>query len=117
MNRAEVAGVLREVRFRWTPAGEPAVIAQLWTGRPQLWADARQAPSEQPVPVRAVGPIAERIARAEGCRVRVEGVLRRRFSRRDGEPWWGQLELWATRMDILQGGDDERGTEADGSGA
>ena len=111
MNRAEVAGVLREVRMRWTPNGEPAVIAQLWTERPRLWPEAPSAPAEQPVPVRAVGPIAQVLARAEGHRLHIRGVLRRRFSRRDGEPWWGQLELWATEVSACKGGEDD-GREA-----
>lgn len=107
MNRAEVGGVLREVRFRWTPNGEPAVLAQLWTVRPRLWPEPAGAPGEQPVPVRAIGTMAEQLAGCEGRRLLVRGVLRRRVSRRDGDRWWGQLELWATEVEPLEGGEDD----------
>jgi len=49
---------------------------------------------EQPMPLRAVGDMAEKLAKCQGQDVTVEGTLRRRYYSRDGEQRWGQVEIW-----------------------
>jgi len=93
-NRARVSGRLRNLRKRWTPDGSLALIAELVTTRPQLGPVRAGVQDEQPMPLRASGEICNTISSLEEEHVIVEGCLRRRFYSRDGEPCWGQLEIW-----------------------
>ncbi len=87
---------MQHLRTRWLPDGSFAVIGELWVPRPALGAPRVEAPDEQPLPIRAWKEIAEKLAKLEGSWVEIQGVLRRRFFRRDGMPFWGQLEVWIT---------------------
>jgi len=87
---------LQRVRTRWLPDGSFAVIGELWVPRPALGAARRRAPDAQPLPLKAWKETAKRLASLEGEAVEIRGVLRRRYFRRDGEPFWGQLEIWVT---------------------
>lgn len=98
-NRARVTGRLRNLRKRWTPDGSLSLIAELVTDRPQLGPVRAGVQDEQPMPLRAVGDICNRIASLEGEHVVVDGCLRRRYYSRDGEPCWGQVEIWVDRCD------------------
>jgi len=97
IHQARVAGRLQHVRQRWTPDGSQALIAELLTERPLLGPARASAPTEQPLPLRATGGICAALARLEGRIVEVEGRLRRRYYQRDGEPCWGQVEIWVER--------------------
>ncbi len=93
-NRVRAIGRLTGIRHRWTPDGSQAVIAELVTDRPPLGPVRASSPETQPLPLRAQGGICEALMRLEGERVLVEGTLRRRYYRREGEPRWGQVEIW-----------------------
>ena len=93
-NRARVSGRLRNLRKRWTPDGALALIAEVVTSRPQLGPVRAGVQDQQPMPLRATGEICNKISALEGKYVVVEGCLRRRFYSRDGEPCWGQVEIW-----------------------
>jgi len=93
-NRARVSGRLTHLRQRWTPDGTEALIAELHTFRPKLGPVRAGVQDEQPMPLRAAGEICRQISKLEGQRVVVEGCLRRRYYSRDGEPCWGQVEIW-----------------------
>ncbi len=101
-NRARVAGRLQSLRQRWTPDGSLALIAELVTTRPRLGPVRAGVQDEQPIPLRAQGDIARELSRLEGQHVMVEGCLRRRFYRRDGEPCWGQVEIWVDRCKSME---------------
>ena len=94
LNRVRVSGRLRRLRKRWTPDGSLSLIAELVTTRPQLGPVRAGVQDEQPMPLRATGEICNLINSFEGEHVVVEGCLRRRFYSRDGEPCWGQVEIW-----------------------
>ncbi|MDX8402419.1 MAG: hypothetical protein R8K47_07305 [Mariprofundaceae bacterium] len=100
INRARVAGRLQHLRQRWTPDGSAALVAELVTHRPRLGPARASAPDEQPLPLRALGPICQTLARLEGRQVVVEGVLRRRYYRHEGEHRWGQVELWIEHCEV-----------------
>jgi len=93
-NRARISGRLTHLRQRWTPDGSLAVIAELVTTRPKLGPVRAGVQGEQPIPLRAEGNIAQTLMDMEEQYVIVEGCLRRRYYSRDGEPCWGQLEIW-----------------------
>jgi len=93
-NRARVSGRLGHLRKRWTPDGSLSLIAELITERPRLGPTRAGVMDEQPMPLRASGDICHRIEQLDGKHVVVEGCLRRRYYSRDGEPCWGQLEIW-----------------------
>ena len=93
-NRARVSGRLRKLRKRWTPDGSLSLIAELVTTRPQLGPVRAGVQDQQPMPLRATGEICHIISGFEEQHVIVEGCLRRRFYSRDGEPCWGQVEIW-----------------------
>jgi len=96
---ARARGVLQRVRSRWMPNGEQAAIAELVTPRPMLGPPARHQPAEQPLPLRALGEeLVARLEAWEGRPVEVHGVLRRRYTRRDEAPYWGQVEIWIERI-------------------
>jgi len=46
------------------------------------------------MPLRAQGRIAETLMANEHRHVTIEGCLRRRYYSREGEPCWGQVEVW-----------------------
>jgi len=93
-NRARVSGRLGHIRKRWMPDGSLALIAELVTHRPKLGPVRAGVQDEQPMPLRASGNIVNSMMTLDGRRVIVEGCLRRRFYSRDGEPCWGQVEIW-----------------------
>lgn len=76
------------------PDGSLALIASLQIRRPHLGAKRAQMMDEQPMPLRALDRVAEVMLQLEGCRVTVEGSLRRRYYSRDGQQHWGQVEIW-----------------------
>lgn len=94
LNRVRVSGRLGRIRKRWMPDGSQAAIAELITHRPQLGPARAGVQHEQPMPLRASGEIVNTITGLDGCHVVVDGTLRRRFYSRDGEPCWGQVEIW-----------------------
>ncbi|PIP02943.1 MAG: hypothetical protein COW18_14335 [Zetaproteobacteria bacterium CG12_big_fil_rev_8_21_14_0_65_54_13] len=96
-NRARVTGRLQQIRDRWTPDGSKALIAELVTGRPQLGPIRAGVQNEQPLPLRATGDIVSKMVALDGQHVTIEGCLRRRFYSREGEPCWGQVEIWVDR--------------------
>lgn len=102
LNRARVSGRLRNLRKRWTPDGALALIAELVTTRPQLGPVRAGVQDQQPMPLRATGEICNTISRLEGQHVMVEGGLRRRFYSRDGEPCWGQVEIWVETCRLVK---------------
>ncbi|MDX8409731.1 MAG: hypothetical protein R8J84_06795 [Mariprofundales bacterium] len=93
-NRVELAGIIADVRQRWMPSGEEAVIASLLVVRPDAGADRRNSENMQPLPLRATGALATQVATMESRQVRITGYLRRRYYRREGLPHWGQVEIW-----------------------
>jgi len=93
-NRARVSGRLTNLRQRWTPDGSLALIAELVTTRPKLGPVRAGVQDEQPMPLRAQGDIAQTLMSLGEQHVIIEGCLRRRYYSRDGEPCWGQLEIW-----------------------
>lgn len=97
MNHVRLQGRIEEVRQRWMPDGSQAVIAALILPRPMHGPARATAPTEQPLPLRAEGKMAERILSHQGQEVQIEGLLRRRFYSRDNEPCWGQVEIWVNR--------------------
>ncbi len=94
-NKVRLCGVLTDIRERWTPDGSPSAIASLVIPRPNLGAARATSEPNQPIPVRATGNAARKIAQCEGSRVTIEGILRRRYYSREGESRWGQVEVWA----------------------
>ena len=97
MNRVRLQGRIEGVRQRWMPDGSQAVIAELILARPMFGPTRATAVTEQPLPLRAEGHIAEGILARQGQDVCIEGQLRRRYYSRDGEPCWGQVEIWVDR--------------------
>ena len=93
-NCVELVGTIAEVRQRWMPSGEEAVIASLLMARPDAGADRRHGEEMQPLPLRAMGALATQVAAMESQQVRITGYLRRRYYRREGLPHWGQVEIW-----------------------
>jgi len=93
-NQVHLCGVLTDIRQRWTPDGSPAAIALLVIPRPASGAARATGKSSQPVPLRATGNEARLLAKHEGHTVMIEGKLRRRYYSREGEPRWGQVEVW-----------------------
>jgi len=86
--------VISDIRQRWLPSGEQAIIATLQIRRPDAGADRANAETSQPLPLRATGSLARQLAALEGQTVQLRGYLRRRYYRRDGKPRWGQVEIW-----------------------
>jgi len=76
------------------PDGSLALIAELVTQRPKLGPARAGVQDEQPMPLRANGEIVNTMIKLDGSHVVVDGTLRRRFYSRDGEPCWGQVEIW-----------------------
>jgi len=101
-NRARVSGRLRKLRKRWTPDGSLSLIAELVTTRPQLGPVRAGVQDQQPMPLRATGEICNIISALEEQHVIVEGSLRRRFYSRDGEPCWGQVEIWVDSCRLVK---------------
>lgn len=97
-NRFQGRGKLSALRERWTPDGEMAVVAELILKRPSLWQARAVEESMQPIPLRAVGKVAEHLLAHHDKEVIVEGVLRRRCYRREGRPHWGQVEVWVQQI-------------------
>ncbi len=83
------------------PDGSLAVVAALVMPRPAMGPVRATAASEQPIPLRAEGEMAACIQSLQGRDADVEGQLRRRFYSRDGEPRWGQVEIWVNRCQPL----------------
>jgi len=54
------------------------------------------------MPLRAHGGIAETLMANEHQHVVIEGCLRRRYYSREGEPCWGQVEIWVDRCTPVQ---------------
>jgi len=102
VNRARVAGRLGHIRKRWMPDGSLALIAELVTHRPKLGPVRAGVQDEQPIPLRASGNIVNRMMALDGQHIVIEGCLRRRFYSRDGEPCWGQLEIWVDCCQAMQ---------------
>jgi hypothetical protein len=71
-----------------------AVIASLVIHRPKLGAARATVMNEQPIPLRAVGKAAQKLAGLEKQKITVEGCLRRRCYSHEKEPRWGQVEVW-----------------------
>ncbi|MDX8397963.1 MAG: hypothetical protein R8K49_06555 [Mariprofundaceae bacterium] len=92
-------GRLDDIHQRWTPDGSLAVVASLLIDRPHLGNKRANVVDEQPMPLRAVGAIAEKLVAHQGQCVSVEGTLRRRYYSRDGEQRWGQVEIWVDFCD------------------
>ncbi|RMG93065.1 MAG: hypothetical protein D6703_00360 [Zetaproteobacteria bacterium] len=101
INQVRVAGLLERLRQRWTPDGSLAIVAELSVSRPQLGPGRASNETHQPLPVRATGDVAEQLTKLEGQYVFIEGLLRRRYYRRDGESRWGQVEIWAKSIEIM----------------
>ncbi len=97
-NMVRLTGRVEQTRQRWTPDGSMAAIASLLIHRPHLGPSRARMLDEQPMPLRAVGEIAEQLLRYEGKEVSVEGTLRRRYYSREGEQRWGQVEVWVDRV-------------------
>jgi len=93
-NQVRLCGVLADIRQRWTPDGSPAAIASLVISRPDLGAARATSEPSQPIPLRATGNEARKLAQYEGHTVAIEGKLRRRYYSREGESRWGQVEVW-----------------------
>jgi len=93
-NRVRLYGRLEDIRQRWTPDGKLAVIAALTIPRPKLGASRARIQEEQPIPLRATGEQAEALQKHQHQLVSIEGCLRRRYYNREGEPHWGQVEVW-----------------------
>ncbi|MBL1352060.1 MAG: hypothetical protein COA61_001800 [Zetaproteobacteria bacterium] len=89
-----LSGRLSDIHQRWTPDGSLAVVASLCIERPHLGPQRAQMIDEQPMPLRAVGRMAEILVRLENREIAIEGTLRRRYYSRDGEQRWGQVEIW-----------------------
>jgi len=87
-------GRIDDVHQRWTPDGSLAVVASLVIHRPHLGAQRANVVDEQPMPLRAVGAIADQLVKCQDQLIRIEGTLRRRYYSRDGEQRWGQVEIW-----------------------
>ncbi|MDQ6990927.1 MAG: hypothetical protein Q9M11_04260 [Mariprofundaceae bacterium] len=87
-------GRLSDIHQRWTPDGTLAVVASLWIERPHLGPQRAQIMDEQPMPLRAVGNMADMLVRLDNHEIFIEGTLRRRYYSRDGEQRWGQVEIW-----------------------
>jgi len=87
-------GRLDDIHQRWTPDGSLAVVAALLIHRPHLGPTRAQVLDEQPMPLRAVGDMAEELVKRQGQMLNIEGTLRRRYYSRDGEQRWGQVEIW-----------------------
>ncbi|MDX8395806.1 MAG: hypothetical protein R8K22_05260 [Mariprofundaceae bacterium] len=79
------------------PDGSLAVIAALIIHRTQLGQPRSTILEEQPMPLRALGKMAETLMQHQGETVRIEGILRRRYYSRDGEQRWGQVEIWVDK--------------------
>jgi len=97
-NRFQGRGLLTSIRRRWTPDGELAVVAELVLERPPVWQERAEPERRQPIPLRAVGRIAERLCAHADEEVCIGGVLRRRYYRKDGEARWGQVEVWVREL-------------------
>jgi len=93
-NRVRLTGRLQNMRQRWTPDGSLALIAELMVDRPPLGPARAGMQDEQPMPLRAEGETAKALLAREGQQVVLEGRLRRRYYNRDGQPCWGQVEIW-----------------------
>lgn len=95
-----MSGRLQQISDRWTPDGSQALIAELATERPQLGPIRAGVQDEQPLPLRASGAIVKQMAGFNGQHVMIEGCLRRRFYSREGQPCWGQVEIWVDRCQL-----------------
>ncbi len=109
LNQVSLSGVLTEIRQRWTPDGNFAVIAALSIPRPALGGARATQQDTQPIPLRATGRVAEQLRKLEGQGVAVRGVLRRRYYSRNEEPCWGQVEIWVDQCRPTQVQEDEHG--------
>ena len=87
-------GRIDDIHQRWTPDGSLAVVASLVIHRPHLGPVRAKVMDEQPMPLRAIGEMAEKLAANQGKVATIEGTLRRRYYSRDGEQRWGQVEIW-----------------------
>ncbi len=101
LNVVRLRGVVADIHERWMPDGCLAVVASLVIPRPHLGQKRATMLDEQPMPLRALGDMAEALIALDGQRVHVEGELRRRYYSRDGQQRWGQVEVWVNRIDVL----------------
>ncbi|WP_167631625.1 hypothetical protein [Mariprofundus ferrooxydans] len=101
-NRARITGRLQQIRDRWMPDGSKALIAELVTRRPELGPVRAGVQDEQPLPLRAAGDIVSHMLALDGQLVTIEGCLRRRFYSREGQPCWGQMEIWVDRCQHIE---------------
>lgn len=104
-NQVRVSGLLQQLRQRWTPDGSLAVIAEIHLSRPQLGPVRAGAQEMQPLPIRASGKAAEALVRLQERHIEATGCLRRRYYSRDGEPCWGQVEIWVESCHPLERND------------
>lgn len=93
-NQVRMIGRLQNMQQRWTPDGSLALIAELMIARPPLGPSRAGLQDEQPMPLRATGSIAKALLALDGQQINLEGRLRRRYYNRDGNPCWGQVEVW-----------------------
>jgi len=110
LNKVELIGVVSDIRQRWLPSGEEAIIAALQIERPDAGADRANAATVQPLPLRATGQLAKQLAQLEDQRAQIQGYLRRRYYRRDGEPHWGQVEVWVAQCQPCNNDDNVKKT-------
>jgi len=103
LNFVRVSGLLQQLHQRWTPDGSLAVVAEILTHRPELGPVRAEAQTMQPMPIRASGKAAETLSRLQDQQIEVTGCLRRRYYSRDGEPCWGQVEIWVDSCHLLDG--------------
>lgn len=109
LNQVSLGGILTEIRQRWTPDGDFAVIAALSIARPALGPTRANSQDTQPIPLRATGRAAEALSKLEGQGIAVRGKLRRRYYSRNESPCWGQVEIWVDECRPIQVQEDKHG--------
>ena len=101
LNLVRLRGTVSDIRERWMPDGSLAVVAALMMYRPHLGQQRATMIDEQPMPLRALGEVAEKLIKAKGLQVEVQGELRRRYYSRDGQQRWGQVEVWISDIEVI----------------
>jgi len=102
LNAVQLRGIIDDIHERWMPDGSLAVVSALRIHRPHLGQQRVTMCDEQPMPLRAEGALAEAVIKLNGKAVHIEGELRRRYYSRDGEQRWGQVEIWVSRVDLIE---------------